>query len=68
MVISASSANALSLITAEVAAVVLVFSHWSIVSLVDSIEVQDSFISIVVVQDVLHAPVNDALTSVTVKA
>ena len=68
IVISASSANAESLITAGVAAVVEVFSVASIVNKVDKIEVPPSLISIVVVPDVVPAVVNDALTSVTVIA
>lgn len=66
--ISASSARALSLITAAVAAVSLVFSQASIVNLVERIEVPHSLMSIVVVQDVEPAVVSVALTSDTVKA
>ena len=68
MVISASSAKAESDITGGVAADSEVFSPWSIVSLVERIDVPDSLMSTVVVPDVEPAPVSDALTSVTVKA
>ena len=67
IVISASSARVASLITAAVAAVVLVFSVASMVSFVDSIVTPHSFISKV---NTLHvgAVVTLARTSVTMKS
>ena len=65
MVISESSASAESDITAAVAAVVLVFSVASMVSLVDRIVVADSLMSTVITEPV-PAVVTEARTAVKV--
>jgi hypothetical protein len=67
IVISASSAKALSEITAAVAAVVLVFSEASMLNLVDRTEAPASLMSTITV-DPVGAVVTDALTAVNVIA
>jgi hypothetical protein len=67
IVISASSAKALSEITAAVAAVVLVFSEASMLNLVDRTEVPASLMSTITV-DPVGAVVTLALTAVNVIA
>ena len=68
IVISASSARAVSLITGGVAAVVLVFSVLSIVSFVLSMLVPASLISTVKILPDACAVVSDARTAVSVTA
>ena len=67
IVISASSAKALSEMTAAVAAVVDVFSEASMLNLVDRTEVPASLMSTITVEPV-GAVVTDALTAVNVIA